>query len=183
MRKGLLMMGAVSVLLSLTTILNAADDHGSIVIVFKDGHQQTFAMSEITSIDMKAPSAVVYRDGHKEKIPASEISRIEFQTSTLSSMAPGRNHFLGKWEVGDGSGHRFYITLEPDGDARKSIGSTHGTWTVVDNEARISWDDGWHDAIRKTGSSHEKRAFEPGRTFEDEPSNVTAARNTESKPI
>jgi hypothetical protein len=183
MRKGLLMMGAVPILLGFTAILNAADDHGSIVIVFKDGHQQTFAMSEITSIDLKAPSAVVYRDGHKEKIPASDIARIEFETSSLSSMAPGRNHFLGKWEVGDGSGHRFFIMLKPDGDARKTIGSVHGTWTVVDNEARISWDDGWHDAIRRVGSSHEKRAFEPGKSFDDEPSNVTAARNTESKPI
>ena len=49
--------------------------------------------------------------------------------------------------------------------------------------ARIAWDDGWHDAIRKRGSVHEKVAFEPGKTFDDAPSNVTAARNTQPKPI
>jgi hypothetical protein len=54
---------------------------------------------------------------------------------------------------------------------------------VVDGEARISWDDGWHDAIRKVGTTHEKRAYEPGKSFDDQPSNVTAARNTQARPI
>jgi hypothetical protein len=160
-----------------------ADDHGSIVVVFKDGHRQSFAMAEIASIDFKAPGVVVYKDGHKEKIPAADIGRIEFDSSALGAMMPGRAHFVGKWEVGEGNGGRFFITLEADGKARKSIGLPHGTWTLVDGEARISWDDGWHDAIRKVGSKHEKFAFEPGKSFEDTPSNVTAARNTQPKPI
>jgi hypothetical protein len=96
---------------------------------------------------------------------------------------PGRAHFIGKWEVGEGNGDHFFITLNSDGSARKSIGSPHGTWTLVDGEAHIAWDDGWHDAIRKRGSVHEKVAFEPGKTFDDAPSNVTAAHNTEPKPI
>jgi hypothetical protein len=58
-----------------------------------------------------------------------------------------------------------------------------GTWTYVDGEARIAWDDGWHDIIRKVGATHEKRAFEPGKSFDDTPSNITAAKNTETKPI
>jgi len=141
------------------------------------------ATAEIARIDLKAPSAVVYKDGHQDKISAADISRIEFESSALSAMTPGRNHFVGKWEVGEGNGGRFFITLDADGDARKSIGSSHGTWTLVDGEARISWDDGWHDAIRKVGTKHEKRAFEPGRSFDDPPSNVTAAINTQPRPI
>ena len=47
----------------------------------------------------------------------------------------------------------------------------------------LAWDDGWHDAIRKVGSRHEKRAYEPGKSFDDPPSNVTDARNTQPKPI
>jgi hypothetical protein len=160
-----------------------ADDRGSVVIVFKDGHRQSFATAEIARIDLKAPSAVVYKDGHQDKISAADISRIEFESSALSAMTPGRNHFVGKWEVGEGNGGRFFITLDADGDARKSIGASHGTWTLVDGEARISWDDGWHDAIRKVGTKHEKRAFEPGRSFDDTPSNVTAAINTQPRPI
>lgn len=170
-------------LLMLSPATVSADDHGSLVIVFKDGHRQTFAMSQITSIDFKAPAVVVYKDGRREKITA-EIVRIEFDTSGLGATMPTRAHYIGKWEVGDGSGHTFFITLDDDGVARKTIGVPHGTWTLVDGEARIAWDDGWHDVILKVASGkHEKRAFEPGKSFGDAPSNVTEARNTQSKPI
>jgi hypothetical protein len=160
-----------------------ADDHGSIVIIFKDGHRQSFAVGEIASIDFKAPAQILYKDGHKEKITAADIASIEFDGSTLGSTMPGRAHFVGKWEVGEGNGGRFFLTLDSDGSAKKSLGSPHGTWTLVDGEARISWDDGWHDAIRKVGSKHEKFAYGPGKSFEDTPSNVTLARNTQPKPI
>jgi len=53
----------------------------------------------------------------------------------------------------------------------------------VDGEARVSWDDGWHDAIRKKGTKFEKFAFEPGKTFSDPPANVTEAQNTNREPI
>jgi hypothetical protein len=160
------------------------DDRSSIVIVFKDGHHQSFAMTEITRIDFKAPGVVVFKDGHKEKLAAADIASIQFENPGVSAMTPSRAHFIGKWEVGDGNGRNFFITLEDDGDAKKSIGDTnHGTWTVVDGEVRIAWDDGWHDAIRKVGSRHEKFAYEPGKSFDDKPSNVTAARNTQPKPI
>ncbi len=160
-----------------------ADDRGSIVIVFKDGHRQSFAMTDIATIDFRSPAVVIFKDGHREKVSAADIARIEFETSDLDAMMPSRNHFVGKWEVGEGNGSTFFITLDANGDARKSIGAAHGTWTLVDGEARISWDDGWHDAIRKVGTKHEKRAYEPGKSFSDTPSNVTAARNTQPKPI
>jgi hypothetical protein len=160
----------------------SADEHGSIVIVFKDGHRQNLDVADIARIDFKAPAAIVFKDGHRSTIPATDIERIEFE-NTASASWPSRNHFVGKWEVGDGNGSNFYITLEADGEARKTRGSSHGTWSMVDGEARISWDDGWHDAIRKVGTKHEKVAYEPGKSFSDTPSNVTAAKNTEPKPI
>lgn len=175
--------GIIAVSLLVVAGAAAADEHSSIVVVFKDGHRQAFAMAEIVRIDLKAPSMVVFKDGHQEKLAASDIARIEFETTASTALPPSRAHFVGKWEVGDGSGNKFYITLEPDGDARKSIGAAHGTWTVVDGEARVKWDDGWHDAIRKVGSKHEKFAYEPGKSFDDKPSNVTDARNTQAQPI
>jgi len=129
-----------------------AADQNSLVIVFKDGHQQTFSMSEIARIEFKTPE------------PAASL---------------GRGNFLGKWRVGDGMGGHFYITLDPSGEARKTMGVEHGTWTVVGNEARINWDDGWHDAIRKVGKKYEKVAFAPEKSFADSPSNVTDAQNLE----
>lgn len=177
-------LGAVVLLVgAIATVPAFADDHGSIVIVFKDGHRQAFAMSELTRIDFNDPVTAVFKDGHHEKLAAAEIAHIEFETPTESPLMPSRAHFIGKWEVGDGGGKNFFITLEADGDAQKSLGAAHGTWTLVDGEARITWDDGWHDAIRKVGTKHEKFAYEPGHSFDDKPSNVTEARSTQVKPI
>jgi hypothetical protein len=162
---------------------NASEDHGSFVIVYKDGHRQTLTTTQVERIDLKTPATIVYKDGHREKISA-EIDHIEFADSAFAATAPSRSHYIGKWEVREEpNGPRFFITLESNGDARKTHGSPHGTWTLVDGEARISWDDGWHDVISKVGSRHEKRAYEPGKSFDDQPSNVTEARNTEPKPI
>jgi hypothetical protein len=158
------------------------DARDPVVIVYKDGHRQSLAAGEIARLDLKAPATIVYKDGHREKLRA-EIDHIEFDESAASVAVPGRSHYIGKWEVGEGNGSHFFITLEANGDAKKSIGSPHGTWSLVDGEAHIAWDDGWHDAIRKRGSRHEKAAFEPGKGFEDSPSNVTEARNTQPKPI
>jgi hypothetical protein len=75
------------------------------------------------------------------------------------------------------------ITLDRDGEASKTLGSVHGKWVVVDGEARITWDDGWHDAIRRSGSKYEKAAYGPGKSFSDNPDNVTTAVRTEASPI
>ena len=161
----------------------AAEDHGFLVIVYKDGHRQTLTTAQVERISLKAPATIVYKDGHRERISA-EIDRIEFAASAFASTTPSRSHYIGKWDVREeANGPRFFITLESNGDATKTHGLPHGTWTLVDGEARISWDDGWHDVISKVGSRHEKRAYEPGKSFDDPPSNVTEARNTERKPI
>jgi hypothetical protein len=158
-----------------------SDDHASMVVVFKDGHRQNIDVAAVARIDLKAPGAIIFKDG-RPSVPAADLTRIEFEDRS-GAIVPGRGHFLGKWQVGEGNGNTFNFTLESDGTARKSIGPPHGTWTVENGEARISWDDGWHDAIRKVGAKYEKRAYEPGKSFDDTPSNVTAARHTEAKPI
>lgn len=161
----------------------AAGEQKSMTIVFNDGHRQNISFNEIARIDFKSAPVVVFKDGGRQNLTIADAARIEFSSFSKDS-AIGRNHFVGKWKVGvDSMGGHFLITLEPNGEARKTLGTSHGTWTVVDGEARISWDDGWHDAIRKLGSKHEKRAYEPGKTFSDEPSNVTDAINTTAEPI
>lgn len=154
----------------------------SLVLIFKDGHQKSFAMSEISRIEFN-PTRVVLKNGHQDSFSGDEIVRIEMNKTTAENGVLGRNHFVGKWRVGTGAGPDFFMTLRSDGTAEKTIGAAHGTWTLVNGEARISWDDGWHDAIRKVGTKHEKFAYEPGKSFDDEPSNVTDARNTTAQPI
>lgn len=158
-------------------------EHKSLTVVFNDGRQQSIRLDDIARIEFKSAVVVVFKDGHQQHFPIAEVSGLELNSSPLKDSPLGRNHFLGKWKVGQGNGMHFYITLEPNGVASKTLGASHGTWMVVDGEARISWDDGWHDAIRKVGTKHEKRAFEPGKNFSDEPSNVTEAENTTAQPI
>ena len=103
----------------------------------------------------------------------------------LSVPGPSRAHFLGKWEVGEGNGDNFYITLREDGSARRLMnGIEHedGTWKYVNGEAQITWNDGWHDAIRKDGAWYHKYAYSEGKTFHDQPDNVTNARNLTQNP-
>jgi len=159
----------VCVLLGFLTGVNAVAEKAAktpgsqaIVIVFKDGRQQSFSMAD--------------------------VARIEFQGSpseatTASPDMPSRGHFLGKWELGQGNGSNFYVTLEANGDASKSIGSSHhGTWTVVNGEARITWDEGSYDAIRKVGGKYLKFWY-PDGNFSGKPNNVAGAEHIESKPI
>jgi len=133
-----------------------AEDAGAVVIIFKDGHQQTFRLVD--------------------------IARIEFTTPTTAATAASRAHFLGEWKVGVGgySSETFLIKLKPDGVAEKTYGSHRGTWTVVNGEARCNWDDGWTDVIRKTGGLWEKAAWAPGSSLDTPPNNVAKAEYMES---
>jgi hypothetical protein len=172
MRKALI--GALLVALMLVvenshakTASPSTDEGGMVVIVFKDGHRQSIPASTITAMEFKSAAGVVTPIA----IPAL--------------VAPGKGVFAGKWLVGQGNdtSNTFYITLEENGVARKSIGEAHGTWVYVNGEAQVSWDDGWHDAIRRVGDKYEKFAYGPGHSFTSTPDNVTEARNTSPKPI
>ena len=100
------------------------------------------------------------------------------QTSKTNS--PSAASFVGEWKVGLGVGSEtFTITLEKGGKATKSHGSPNGKWTVFGDEARITWDDGWQDVIRKAGNHWEKAAYAPGKSFSDPPSNIASATRTE----
>ena len=136
---------------------------GSIVIVFKDGHRQTFNLADIERVEF----------------PSSG----EPSATNSSATGPSRNRFLGSWEVGDGSGSNFEIRLNEDGSAYRSIGNVHGTWAYVDGEARVTWNDGKKDCIRKVGTIYRKFAYSEGKSFTSDPDNEANARNTSAKPI
>ena len=134
-----------------------AEDDRSLVITFKDGHQQTFRLADIARIELSSPTAT-------------------------AATAASRARFLGVWKVGMGRGssETFLITLKRDGVAEKSVGSHSGTWTVVNGEARCKWDDGWTDVIRKVGGQWEKAAWSPGTSLDEPPSDVAKAEFTEA---
>ena len=148
-----------------------------------------FAGAPPASKGTPATIVIVFKDGHKQSFNLADISRVEFAgtADAAAATAPAASafprHFLGKWEVGDGSGSNFFITLYDNGDATKTHGDSHGKWVYADGEAQITWDDGWRDAIRKVGSGYQKRAFGGNKSFSDTPDNVTAAHNTTPHPI
>jgi|ERR1700728_2504077 hypothetical protein len=133
---------------------------GTVVIVFKDGHRQTVTLAQIERIEFPGP------------VPAG----------LLSYPGPSRAHFLGKWEVGEGNGDTFTITLRDDGTALRSLSDEHGTWQYVDGEAQIRWDDGSNDCIRKVGSWYKKFWYHTDQAFAGTPENVTDARNLTQNP-
>jgi len=129
----------------------------------------------------KEPTSIVitFKDGHQETFPMADIARVEYRDEVDSSL--GQDYFLGEWAVGDGNSGTFLITFKPNGEATRSLGASHGIWAIAGDEARIRWDDGWCDVIRKIGDAHEKFAFAPGTTLDDQPANVTAAWKLKQK--
>ena len=151
----------------------------------------SFAANPPASKSGSGTFVIVFKDGHRQSFNLADVARVEFpgsgdvasSTSATGTVLATREHFLGKWEVGEGNGNYFFITLKDSGDAERSLGDIHGKWVYVDGEARVTWDDGAQDAIRKVGSKHEKFAYEAGKSFTDKPANVTSARNTTPHPI
>jgi hypothetical protein len=137
------------------------DTSGTIVIVFKDGHRQSFNLSDIDRVEFAGGASSASADSYR---------------------VPSRGRFIGKWECGDGQGNNFYITLNEDGTAFRSIGDVRGHWEYVDGEARVTWEDGRKDAIRKSGPQYFKFAYGEGKSFTDDPDNVAHARNTAAGP-
>ena len=145
---------------------------GTSVLFAHSANPRLTPQKESTSIDPTS-IVIVFKDGHQETFAMADIARIEYKDAGDATL--GLDHFLGKWEAGDGNSGTFFITLESNGEATRSIGASHGIWTISGDEARVSWDDGWHDALRKIGDKYEKFAFAPSTTFYDKPANVTAA--------
>ncbi len=137
------------------------DTSGSIVIVFKDGHRQSFSLFDIDRVEFAGGASSASADSYR---------------------VPSRGRFIGKWECGDGSGHDFTITLNEDGTAYRSIGEVRGHWEYVDGEAHVTWEDGRRDAIRKSGPQYFKFAYGEGKSYSDDPDNVAHARNMAAGP-
>ena len=159
----------MSLLCLAASLIHAAPPTGqknspaTITIVFKDGHRQTFNFADIERLEFGGNGAVA--------------------ATSDSTAGPSRSHFLGKWEVGDGAGNNFYITLNEDGTAYRSLRNVRGHWEYVNGEARVTWDDGAQDAIRRVDGQFQKFAYAAGKLFTGDADNVTSARNTTPHPI
>jgi hypothetical protein len=129
---------------------------------------------------------LVFKDGHRQTVPLSDLERMEFAgpvpAGLLSYPGPSRARFLGRWEVGEGNGDNFVITLRDDGSALRSLGPEHGTWQYVNGEAQIRWNDGSNDCIRKVGAWYRKFWYKGDQAFTGTAENETNARNLSENP-
>jgi hypothetical protein len=167
MRK-LVSVSALSIFLLAGVVTHAAPPAkaaGTLVVVFKDGHRQTFNMADVDRIEYPGGS-----------IAATDLGAPKSQLTA-------RGRYVGKWQVGDGNGSTFYITLNEDGSAYRTLGDVHGKWVYSNGDALITWNDGGGDAIRRVGSRFQKFAYMNGKSFSDSPDNVADAHNTSPRPI
>jgi len=173
----------IAVFLLAAALKCSAQDSGkTLTIVYKDGHQKSFTIPNGSRIDFNSGKMMVSHGKDVETIRVADVARIDFNAGRSGGF--GMNHFVGKWEFGTGVGNQtFFVTLDRNGSAYKSLGASKGRWSVVDGEAVIKWDDGWTDVIRKVGDKHKKFAYEEGRPLDGEPSNVTDAKTLNSEPI
>jgi hypothetical protein len=129
---------------------------------------------------------IVFKDGHRQTLKLADIDRMEFSgpvpSGLISYPGPSRAHYLGRWEVGDGNGNNFFITLRDDGTAARSLRNEHGTWQYVNGEAQIRWNDGSNDCIRKVGAWYKKFWYKDNQAFSGTPENETNARNVTENP-
>ncbi|HVT99906.1 MAG TPA: hypothetical protein VHE33_20570, partial [Acidobacteriaceae bacterium] len=58
---------------------------------------------------------LVFKDGHRQRVNLNDLQRLEFPgpvpAGIISTPGPSRARFLGRWEVGEGNGSNFFITL------------------------------------------------------------------------
>ena len=102
MRKGTIMLLVVGTLLlagcyARAGQISASEDQDKIVIIFKDGHQQSFRVAD--------------------------VARIEFSQSARNISTAGSVRFVGRWKVGDGGGYLLHYT-EAGGKGREDPGLT-----------------------------------------------------------
>jgi hypothetical protein len=79
---------------------------------------------------------ITFKDGHQESYLMADVAKVEYRGASEATL--GQEYFLGKWEAGTGSADgTFFITLETNGEASKTLGASHGIWTIVDDAWRI----------------------------------------------
>jgi|SRR5450755_1700729 hypothetical protein len=152
---------------------------GALLIAVSFGSAQSTSPSQ----GQRDSLILVFKDGHQRSFPMSEVERIEFPASPTTVSIAGQGRFLGEWRVGDCAGGYFKITLDHGGVAKKTLGAPRGTWIVVDGEARVTWEDGGRDTIRKAGDTYEKAWYAPDRSYAEDATCTASAESTERKPI
>ncbi len=103
------------------------------------------------------------------------LSMIALFIGISSSVMAGE--FDGSWTLNDTNGKPFQATFSKDGTASGTHGDAmkHGTWKEENGAAVIHWNTGWISVIEKNGNKYIKKAYKPGTSMTDRPTNTSDA--------
>jgi len=89
--------------------------------------------------------------------------------------------YSGTWILADTNKDPFEAILNEDGSASGTHGKDmkYGTWEEKDGQAIVYWTTNWITVIAKEGDQYVKKAFKPGLSVTDEPSNTSSAKRKE----
>ena len=71
-------LGIVGLLLA-AVVTYGSDQKKSVILIFADGRQQTFALTDISRIEFKDAAIIIFKDGRQKTFSLSEVARIEFE--------------------------------------------------------------------------------------------------------
>jgi hypothetical protein len=75
----------VGILLLTSAVAGLGQSRGSLVVVLKDGHRQSFSVAEITRIEFKAKDIVVFKGGGQQSFPLADVQSLDFDSSAAPS--------------------------------------------------------------------------------------------------
>lgn len=118
--------------------------------------------------------------GNHMKIQFSKVLNLllVFNICIISSGTLFAKEYSGAWVLADTNKDPFEIQLSEDGAASGTHGKDmkYGTWEEKDGQAIITWGTGWITVIAKEGDQYIKKAFKPGISITDKPTNTSSAK-------
>ena len=112
------------------------------------------------------------RDKHCEfairQLKLGPLGAAAAQTSAGTAARDNGGVFVGQWDCGN-----VVITLTEDFTARKNKPNPLGKWECVNGEARIAWNDGVRNVLRRDGEGFRKLTWPPGVSLDSPPSNIS----------
>jgi len=101
-----------------------------------------------------------------------------FTISIILSGTLLAKEYSGAWVLADTNKDPFEIQLSEDGAASGTHGKDmkYGNWEEKDGQAIIKWGTNWITVITKEGDQYIKKAFKPGLSITDKPTNTSSAK-------
>lgn len=103
--------------------------------------------------------------------------------AAVRSSAP-QDRFIGLWRLNpEPTGEYLYVQLHAGGYARNSLVSAAGKWKPWQGGALCSWPGGWRDWLAERDGGFVHRAWPPGSSLDDDPSDFSTAQRVGEKPF